>query len=182
MFQTNLITLVLFHTINFKKNPLAFLILDIETIPRPPIDEVVEEAVAKKVKSYIDRTGDDPENAESLIRSTSPFFGQLLCVGMRWLQGEGSSRDKVVYEDNEENKEKIEREGHEFVEAKWWYIERYECTLVKRDREWWCTAMGKIYQFHKEVEYYKKNGTEELKNKIAGNKPIDISKVEECLL
>ena len=81
-----------------------------------------------------------------------------------------------------ENRRKIENEGHEFVEAKWWYIERYECTLVKRDREWWCTAMEKIYQFHKSVEYYKKNGTEELKNKIAGNKPIDISKVEECLL
>ena len=103
MFQTNLITLVLFHTINFKKNPLAFLILDIETIPRPPIDEVVEEAVAKKVKSYIDRTGDDPENAESLIRSTSPFFGQLLCVGMRRLQDDGSSKDKVVCEENEES-------------------------------------------------------------------------------
>jgi len=25
------------------------------------------------------KTGDDPENAESLIRSTSPFFGQVLC-------------------------------------------------------------------------------------------------------
>ena len=81
-----------------------------------------------------------------------------------------------------ENRRKIENEGHEFVEAKWWYIERYECTLVKRDREWWCTAMEQIYQFHKSVEYYKKNGTEELKNKIAGNKPIDISKVDECLL
>ena len=81
-----------------------------------------------------------------------------------------------------ENRRKIENEGHEFVEAKWWYIERYECTLVKRDREWWCTAMEKIYQFHKSVEYYKKNGVEELKRKIAGNKPIDISKVEECLL
>ena len=103
MFQTNLITLVLFHTINFKKNPLAFLILDIKTIPRPAIDEVVEEAVVKKVKSYIDHIGDDPENAESLIWSTSPFIGQLLCVGMRWIQGEGSSRDKVVCEVNEEN-------------------------------------------------------------------------------
>jgi len=81
-----------------------------------------------------------------------------------------------------ENRRKIENEGHEFVEAKWWYIERYECTLVKRDREWWCTAMEQIYQFHKSVEYYKKNGVEELKRKIAGNKPIDISKVEECLL
>jgi len=81
-----------------------------------------------------------------------------------------------------ENRRKIESEGHEFVEAKWWYIERYECTLVKRDREWWSTAMEKIYQFHKSVEYYKSNGVEELKRKISGNKPIDISKVDECLL
>ena len=83
MFQTNLIRLVLFHTINFKKDHLTFIILDIKTIPSTPIYEEVEEAVVKKVKSYIDRTSDDPENAESLIRSTSPFFGQLLCVGMR---------------------------------------------------------------------------------------------------
>ena len=42
--------------------------------------------------------------------------------------------------------------------------------------------MEKIYQFHKSVEYYKSNGVEELKRKISGNKPIDISKVDECLL
>ena len=81
-----------------------------------------------------------------------------------------------------ENKEKIKSEGHEFVEAKWWYIERYECTLVKRDREWWAQTMEKIYQFSKEVEYYKANGVEMLKQKIDGNKPFDISSVEECLL
>jgi len=72
---------------------LAFLILDIETVPRPSIDVAVEEAVSKKVKSYIERTGDDPENAESLIRSTSPFFGQVLCIGMRWLQDDGSAKN-----------------------------------------------------------------------------------------
>ncbi len=82
---------------------MAYLILDIETIPRPPIDEEVELAVAKKVQSHIDRTGDDPENAESLIRSTSPFFGQLLCVGLRLLQEDGTVRDKVVYETDEKN-------------------------------------------------------------------------------
>ena len=82
---------------------MAYLVLDIETIPRPLIDEVVEEAVAKKVQSYIDRTGDDPENAESLIRSTSPFFGLVLCFGLRWLQDDGSSKDKVVCEENEES-------------------------------------------------------------------------------
>ena len=37
---------------------MAFLILDIETVPRPSIDVAVEEAVSKKVKSYIERTGD----------------------------------------------------------------------------------------------------------------------------
>ena len=36
---------------------MAFLILDIETVPRPSIDVAVEEAVSKKVKSYIERTG-----------------------------------------------------------------------------------------------------------------------------
>ena len=81
---------------------MAYLILDIETVPLPPIDEEVELVVAKKVETYIERTGDDPENAESLIRSTSPFFGQVLCIGMRWLQDDGSARDKVVCEDNEQ--------------------------------------------------------------------------------
>ena len=82
---------------------MAFLILDIETVPRPSIDVVVEEAVSKKVKSYIERTGDDPENAESLIRSTSPFFGQVLCIGMRWLQDDGGAKDKVICGLNEDS-------------------------------------------------------------------------------
>ena len=81
---------------------MAYLILDIETIPLPPIDNEVEEAIAKKIQARIEKTGDAPENAESLIRSTSPFFGQVLCVGMRWLQDDGSTRDKVVCEENEE--------------------------------------------------------------------------------
>ena len=80
---------------------MAFLILDIETVPRPTIDEAVEEAVSKKVNSYIERTGDDSENAESLIRSTSPFFGRVLCIGMRWLQDDGSVKDKVICSESE---------------------------------------------------------------------------------
>ena len=40
---------------------MAFLILDIETVPRPSIDGAVEEAVRKKVNSYIERTGDAVE-------------------------------------------------------------------------------------------------------------------------
>ena len=81
---------------------MAYLILDIETVPLPPIDDEVEAVIAKKIDARIEKTGDDPENAESLIRSTSPFFGQVLCIGMRWLQDDGSSKDKVVCEENEE--------------------------------------------------------------------------------
>ena len=81
---------------------MAYLILDIETVPLPMIDDEVELAIAKKIQSHIERTGDDPKNAESLIRSTSPYFGQVLCIGMRWLQDDGSAKDKVVCEENEE--------------------------------------------------------------------------------
>ena len=65
---------------------MAFLVLDIETIPRPTIDEPVEKVFAKKTQARVERTSDVPENAESLIYSTSPFFGQVLCIGLRWLQ------------------------------------------------------------------------------------------------
>ena len=54
---------------------MAFLILDIETVPRSTIDEVIEDAIAKKVHNHIECTSDKPENADSLIRSISPFFG-----------------------------------------------------------------------------------------------------------
>jgi len=81
---------------------MAYLILDIETIPRNPIDDTVEEVILQKTQARIERTGDDPQNAESLIRSTSPFFGQVLCIGMRWLQDNGQTKDKVICEENEE--------------------------------------------------------------------------------
>ena len=66
---------------------MAFLVLDIETIPRPTIDESVEEVIAQKTQVRIERTGEDPENAESLIRSTSPIFGRVLCIGLRLAAG-----------------------------------------------------------------------------------------------
>ena len=74
---------------------MALLVLDIETIPRPTIDESVEEVITQKTQARVERTGDDPENAESLIRSTSPFFGQVLYIGLRWLQDNGTSKDRV---------------------------------------------------------------------------------------
>jgi len=82
-----------------------------------------------------------------------------------------------------DNIKKVKDDGNEYVEAKWWFIQRYECTLVKRDREWWNETMEKIFIFWKEVKYYKKHSNKRklLIEKKSGDKN-DISKVEECLL
>ena len=51
------------------------------------------------------------------------------------------------------------------VQKNWWKIERYECTLVGRDREWWSEIVPKILEFWEEVEYYRKEGNQELIDK-----------------
>ena len=45
--------------------------------------------------------------------------------------------------------------GHKFVEAKWWFISRYECTLVKRDKEWWIENIEHILKFYNDLNYYR---------------------------
>jgi len=47
----------------------------------------------------------------------------------------------------------------------WWKIERYECTLVCRDRDWWFDTMPKILDFWEDVEHYRKIGNQELIDK-----------------
>ena len=82
---------------------MSFLILDIETVPRASIDNAVEIDIAKRTKARVEKTGDTSENVESLIRSTSPFFGQVLCIGIRFLSDDGKQKDKVICESNEES-------------------------------------------------------------------------------
>ena len=76
----------------------------------------------------------------------------------------------------------------------WWKIERYECVLVGRDRQWWLETQPKIIDFWEDVEHHRKIGIQELldkkeekKNKKIKNKKkiqknsfnIDKSIVEE---
>ena len=59
---------------------MAFLILDIETIPRPTIDESVEEVIAQNTQARVERTGNDSENAEYVMRdveATHHLFEKL---------------------------------------------------------------------------------------------------------
>jgi putative phage-type endonuclease len=77
--------------------------------------------------------------------------------------------DKLSYEfltlnpTNEEVKEWVD--GHitkeNFFEIKYWRIERYECTLVRRDKKWWIDTIDKILKFYNDLNHYK-NDSEEL--------------------
>ena len=44
----------------------------------------------------------------------------------------------------------------------WWRIERYECTLVGRDRKWWLSVQPKIIDFWEDVLHYRKVGIQRL--------------------
>jgi hypothetical protein len=44
----------------------------------------------------------------------------------------------------------------------WYRIERYECTLVLRDRQWWVQTMPKIIDFWEDVEKYRTEGNQSL--------------------
>ena len=52
---------------------MAFLILDIETVPRVSIDDSVESEIIKRAKARVERTGDDYENSESIYDSILLF-------------------------------------------------------------------------------------------------------------
>jgi putative phage-type endonuclease len=62
---------------------------------------------------------------------------------------------------------KYEDEGISYDEClqNWWFIKRYECTLVLRDRKWWRDTMPKIIDFWEDVEHYRSVGNQSLVDK-----------------
>jgi len=63
------------------------------------------------------------------------------------------------------------KKAGDLFEMKLWRIERYECTLVKRDRGWWNSMIGEILRFSKDLEFYKKDDNIKiLKEKIENSK------------
>ncbi len=84
-----------------------------------------------------------------------------------------------------EKKQWVLNKKYIFVESKYWNITRYECTLVKRDRDWWLKTLPEIIKFWDDVEYYKNNREELLEiisNQKKRKKNLNISDVEECLI
>ena len=84
-----------------------------------------------------------------------------------------------------EKKRWILNKKYIYVEAKYWKIIRYECTLVKRDEEWWLNTCPLIIKFWQDVEYYKNNKTELLEiieSKKKRKRMLNINDVNECLI
>ena len=59
--------------------------------------------MARRTEREVERGKLTPVEAESLVRSVSPFFGRVLTIGMRlYNDAGGESRDKVIAEPTEE--------------------------------------------------------------------------------
>jgi len=71
------------------------------------------------------------------------------------------------------------KNDYDTVSYHWWRIERYECTLVLRDRDWWNKVMPEILNFWEDVEHYRKVGNQELIDKKEEKKNKRKKKKEE---
>lgn len=83
---------------------MRYLIFDIETIPLTGLPEPLELEVARRTKREVERGELEPPEAESLVRSVSPFFGRVLAIGMRLYDDKtGDNKDKVISEATEKD-------------------------------------------------------------------------------
>ena len=58
---------------------------------------------------------------------------------------------------------------HDSVEILYWKIDKYSCTEVKRDKNWFTKNLNLFKDFWKQIEYYK-NNMEEYKKKVKKTK------------
>lgn len=88
--------------------------------------------------------------------------------------------DKLSYEYGDINMKNIEIEKftefhsqkENIFEIKYWKIERYECTLVERNKEWWIKNINSILSFYNDLLLYKNdaNELEKLKLRVESSK------------
>ena len=73
---------------------------------------------------------------------------------------------KSIEEIDEWSKDIISKiENYDELRYHWWRIERYECTLVFRDRQWWNSVMPEILNFWEDVEHFRSVGNQSLIDK-----------------
>jgi len=75
------------------------LCFDIETIPQQaPLTDVQSEELDKKLKSYLSRRPDDEDQVEArrLLMGTSPYFGEIVCIGLGYESKSGYKTKALI--------------------------------------------------------------------------------------
>ena len=136
-----------------------------------------------------DSNGQNGQTSNDFPKGVTVTYHKLFSEKNNYIYPELFQSDEEYLEWIDTQKKWIQENEFEFVEAKWWYIERYECTLVKRDKDWWNNTMSHLIQFWKDFECYKQNGYDELlqrcEQKKYKHKRVTIirpSDVTECML
>ena len=75
------------------------------------------------------------------------------------------SSDEFILQWRQEKMNYLKENDFMFEEEKYWKITRYECTLVKRDKEWWDNSVKDIYQFYNDLLFFKKDDNVEILKK-----------------
>ena len=83
------------------------------------------------------------------------------------------------WSDNILNQYKNSDFKYDIFKFHWWRIERYECTLVGRDRAWWLSVQPKIIDFWEDVLHYREVGIQEFIDKKEEKKTKRIKIKEE---
>ena len=90
------------------------------------------------------------------------------------------SSDTEIEKWREEKIKYLQENSLTFHEEKYWKITRYECGLVKRDRDWWGDNVENIYNYFKDLIYYKKDDNiKELEELINKEGPKKVYTVKE---
>ena len=121
-----------------------------EYIDDKPLDESFKEGITDKglpkglVLSFV-RTIDNDTTYHYEYSEFYKTFDDIQSWSKRVVEGYPLEYDRVIYH--------------------WWRIERYECTLVLRDRKWWLDTIPDILNFWEDVEHFRKVGNQELIDK-----------------
>lgn len=74
------------------------LSFDIETIPqRAPFSIIQEEEFSRKLETYLSkRSEEDVEEAQRLLMGTSPYYGEIICIGLGYENGDGEFKTRSL--------------------------------------------------------------------------------------
>jgi predicted PolB exonuclease-like 3'-5' exonuclease len=79
------------------------LTFDIETIPqRAPLSEIQQEELTKKINRYMARRPEeDEEEVKNLIMGTSPYFGEIVTIGLYFNDSDGDESTALIGDEEE---------------------------------------------------------------------------------